>query len=51
MVTIYGAGVRYAVSPRLVAGLEYVVLKKDNFAGDGFNLDDTDLSLRLDYRF
>lgn len=51
-VTIYGIGARYAISSRFVAGLEYLVSKKDDFDGvPGFDLEDSDLSLRLDYRF
>ncbi|WP_374641311.1 outer membrane protein [Tabrizicola sp.] len=51
-VPIYGIGARFAISPRLVAGLEYLVQKKDDFDGDaGLDMDDSDLSLRLDYRF
>ncbi len=51
-VSLYGIGARYAVSPRFVAGLEYLVQKKDNFEGVAdFDLEDADLSLRLDYRF
>ncbi|MFP5480872.1 MAG: outer membrane protein [Alphaproteobacteria bacterium] len=51
-VSLYGIGARYAVSSRFVAGLEYLVQKKDNFEGVAdFDLEDADLSLRLDYRF
>lgn len=51
-VPIYGIGARFALSSRWVAGLEYLVQKKDNFGGaPGIDMDDNDLSLRLDYRF
>lgn len=48
----YGIGARYAfgASGKFVAGLEYLVEKKDNF-DNNFDLDNKELSLRLDYRF
>lgn len=48
----YGIGARYAfgASGKFVAGLEYLVEKKNNF-DNGFDLDNKELSLRLDYRF
>lgn len=51
--TIYGLGARYAAGPagRLVVGLEYLIEKKDDFNDGTFDLDNNDLSLRLDYRF
>jgi outer membrane immunogenic protein len=51
--TIYGLGGRFAVGAtgRLVMGIEYLVEKKDDFNNGTFDLDNNDLSLRLDYRF
>lgn len=51
--TIYGLGARYAfgATGRLVVGLEYLVEKKDDFNNGAFDLDNDDLSLRLDFRF
>lgn len=48
----YGIGARYAFGPsgKFVAGLEYLVESKSNF-DNNFNLDNKELSLRLDYRF
>lgn len=48
----YGIGARYAfgASGKFVAGLEYMIEKKDGF-DDNFDLDNKELSLRLDYRF
>lgn len=51
-VTIYGVGGRFALSTNWVAGVEYLVQTKDNFGGDPtIDMNDSDLSLRLDYRF
>ncbi len=48
----YGIGARYAfgASGKFVAGLEYLVEKKNNF-DNNFDLDNKEVSLRLDYRF
>lgn len=48
----YGIGARYAfgASGKVVAGLEYMVERKDGF-DDNFDLDNKELALRLDYRF
>lgn len=48
----YGIGARYAfgASGKFVAGLEYMVEKKNSF-DDNFDLDNRELALRLDYRF
>lgn len=52
-VTNYGLGGRFAFGAdgRFVAGLEYIVEDKNNFADSGFDLDRDEISLRLDYRF
>ncbi|MCX7289314.1 MAG: outer membrane beta-barrel protein [Rhodobacterales bacterium] len=52
-VSNYGLGVRYAfgLDGRFVAGLEYLVEDKNNFASSGENFDLDDVTLRLDYRF
>ena len=51
--TIYGLGTRYALGAtgRLVVGLEYLVEKKDDFNNGVFDLENNDLSLRVDFRF
>lgn len=51
--TIYGVGARYAVGAtgRIALGLEYLVETKDDFNGPAIDLESSDLSLRLDYRF
>lgn len=48
----YGIGARYAfgATGKFVAGLEYMIEKKDGF-DDNFDLDNKEVSLRLDYRF
>ncbi|MFN4201936.1 MAG: outer membrane beta-barrel protein [Tabrizicola sp.] len=48
----YGIGARLALGQggKFVAGLEYLIEKKDNF-DNNFNLDNKELALRLDYRF
>ncbi len=52
-VTIYGLGARYALGPsgKVVLGLEYLVEDKNNFADTGSDLENNDISLRIDYRF
>lgn len=50
-VTIYGLGAKFAVSPKFAVGLEYLVENKSNFDNTGFDMENSDLSLRLDYRF
>lgn len=52
-VTNYGLGGRFALGAdgRFVAGLEYIVEDKNNFADSGFDLDRDEISLRFDYRF
>lgn len=49
----YGLGGRVALGPegRVVAGLEYLVEEVDDFAGSGIDIDNNDLSLRLDFRY
>jgi len=49
--TIYGVGAKFALTDKLHAGLEYVVENKDDFGGTGIDAENSDLSLRLDYRF
>ena len=49
-VTIFGVGVRYSMTDKLIAGLEYVVQSKDDF-DNNFDMESGDLSLRIDYRF
>jgi len=48
---LYGVGVKYAFNPNWVAGLEYVVEQKDDFDNSGFDVENRDLALRIDYRF
>ena len=50
-VTIYGLGAKLALTPRISAGLEYLVENKDNFDNAGFDAENSELSLRIDYRF
>jgi outer membrane immunogenic protein len=50
-VTIYGIGTKFAVSPKIAVGLEYLVENKTNFDNAGFDMENSELSLRLDYRF
>jgi outer membrane immunogenic protein len=50
-VTIYGLGAKFGVTERLAVGLEYLVENKDDFDTTGDDLESSDLSLRLDYRF
>jgi outer membrane immunogenic protein len=50
-VTIYGLGAKFAVSPKIAVGLEYLVENKSNFDNTGADMENSDLSLRLDYRF
>ncbi len=51
-VTIYGLGGRYALgsSGQYVVGLEYLVENKDDY-DSSFDMENSDLSLRFDYRF
>jgi outer membrane immunogenic protein len=53
--TNYGIGARYAFGAqgRFVAGLEYIVENTSDFGGilPGLDLDYSEVSLRLDYRF
>lgn len=48
----YGIGARVALGQggRFVAGMEYLIEKKNNF-DNNFDLDNRELALRLDYRF
>jgi outer membrane immunogenic protein len=50
-VTIYGLGGRFAVTPRTMLGLEYLVEDKDDFGGVDADLENSELTLRVDYRF
>ncbi|MES2916870.1 MAG: outer membrane beta-barrel protein [Pseudomonadota bacterium] len=50
-VTIYGLGAKVAVFPRIAVGLEYLVENKTNFGNSGFDMENSELALRLDYRF
>jgi predicted porin len=49
----YGVGAKVALgqSGKFIAGLEYLVESKDNYDGFGTNIKNSELSLRLDYRF
>ena len=49
-VSIHGVGAKFAVTNNLHAGLEYLVENKDDFDG-GPDLENSELSLRMDYRF
>ena len=50
-VTIDGLGAKVAVAPKIAVGLEYLVENKDNDDGTGFRIENSELALRLDYRF
>lgn len=50
-VTIYGLGAKFAVTPKIALGLEYLVENKDDFDGTGADVESSELALRLDYRF
>lgn len=50
-VTIYGLGAKLAISPRIAAGLEYLVENKDDFDGSGMDAENREISLRIDFRF
>jgi opacity protein-like surface antigen len=50
-VTIYGLGAKIAVSQRIAVGLEYVVENENDFDNAGSDMENSDLALRLDYRF
>lgn len=50
-VTIYGVGAKAAISPKIAVGLEYLVENKDDFDNSGFDLENSEIALRLDYRF
>ncbi|KAF0117007.1 MAG: Uncharacterized protein FD150_97 [Rhodobacteraceae bacterium] len=50
-VTIYGLGAKVAVSQRVAVGLEYLVENKTNFDSTGFDMENSEVALRLDYRF
>lgn len=50
-VTIYGLGAKFAVSPKIAIGLEYLVENKSNFDNTGFDTENSEIALRLDYRF
>ena len=49
----YGLGAKVALGQtgKFVAGIEYLVESKNNFDGTGTNIDNSAVSLRLDYRF
>lgn len=49
----YGIGARFAIGAqgRFVAGVEYLVETKDEFAGTTTDIDNREFALRLDYRF
>ncbi|MEO8531982.1 MAG: outer membrane beta-barrel protein [Deltaproteobacteria bacterium] len=48
---LYGVGVKYAINQSWTAGLEYVVEQKDNFDNSGFDVENRDLALSINYRF
>lgn len=50
-VTIYGLGAKFAVTPKIAVGLEYLVEDKSNFDNSGFDMENRELALRVDYRF
>ncbi|OYX20201.1 MAG: hypothetical protein B7Z04_06930 [Rhodobacterales bacterium 32-66-9] len=50
-VTIYGVGAKYAVTPKIAVGLEYLVENKTNYDNTGFDLENSEIALRVDYRF
>jgi hypothetical protein len=49
----YGIGARLALGQggKFVAGIEYLVENKDNFDGTGVKVKNSEVALRLDYRF
>ena len=49
----YGLGGRVALGAegRVVAGLEYLVEEVDDFDGSGVDVDNSDISLRFDFRY
>jgi outer membrane immunogenic protein len=49
----YGIGGRVALGAegRVIAGLEYLVEEVDDFGGSGVDVENNDLSLRLDYKY
>jgi opacity protein-like surface antigen len=47
----YGVGAKYAFNPNWTAGLEYLVEQKDNFDDTGFDVENRELALRVDYSF
>lgn len=49
-VGIFGLGAKFAATPRVSVGLEYLVEDKQDY-DDDFDLENRELSLRLDYRF
>ena len=49
-VTIYGLGAKLAVTPKIAVGLEYLVEDKSNY-DSSFDMENSELALRLDYRF
>jgi outer membrane immunogenic protein len=48
---LYGVGVKYAFNSSWTTGLEYIVESKDNFDDSGFDVENRELALRIDYRF
>ena len=50
-ITIYGLGAKLAVTPKIAVGLEYLVEDKSNFANTGFDMESSEITLRVDYRF
>jgi opacity protein-like surface antigen len=48
---LYGVGGKYAFNNQWAVGLEYIVEQKDNFDNSGFDVDNQDVALRVDYRF
>jgi outer membrane immunogenic protein len=47
---IYGVGAKFAMTESLTLGAEYLVERKDNF-DDSFDLDSSELGLRVDFHF
>jgi outer membrane immunogenic protein len=50
-VLAYGVGAKYAFNANWTAGLEYLVETKDNFDDTGFDVENREFALKLDYRF
>ena len=47
----YGLGAKYAFTDNWSAGLEYLIEQKDDFDDSGFDVENRELALRVDYSF